>query len=174
MPSPEVEKRPPGAGSRWLRAVLVLAAAAVLGSALRVGARGFLSDLKLAFGSAPRRAIPPEIEARAGALRGRVPPGESVLYVGSAKPPDNWFSRLWQRAFYPTRLVIFENEKSAVALDLPSPPRPPSLEELRESYGIRYAISAGNPPADPGFASREEIPRIPGYPYTIWFGELRP
>ncbi|HKF45277.1 MAG TPA: hypothetical protein VKG01_19450 [Thermoanaerobaculia bacterium] len=158
-----------------MRGLLTLAAAAVLLAALGVGARGFASDARLAFGSAPSHAIPPEIQSRAAALRARIPPRESVLYVGNANPPDAWFSRLWQRAFYPTRLVIFEREKSPVVLDLPADlPRPPKLEDLRKAYGIRYAISAGNPPLDPGFASREEIPPVPGYPYAIWFGELKP
>lgn len=174
MSPAKIKNRGPAAGSSRLRVLLHLAAAAVLLISVRIGARGFLWDLKAAFGDSPRHTIPPEIEAHVASLRGRIPPGESLFYVGNRQPPDPWFSRLWQRAFYPTRVVIFDAEKNPDVSDLPPQPRPAELERLRKSYAIRYAISAGNPPLDPGFASREELAPIPYYPYAIWFGELRP
>ncbi|HKA36327.1 MAG TPA: hypothetical protein VKH43_05870 [Thermoanaerobaculia bacterium] len=172
MTSPSGDPR--AGGPRWLRAALLLAAAAVFGVSVLVGVRAFRADLRLAFQSAPLFAIPPEIESQVSSLRARIPRGESLLYIGNRTPPDTWFSRLWQRAFYPTRVVIFELEKSPVKLDLPSPARNAGLEELKKLYNIRYAICAGNPPTDPGLRSHSELAAIPGYPYQIWFGELSP
>ena len=111
--------------------------------------------------SAPRHAIPPELAEGVRLIEARVPAGVSIAYLGNQKPPDNWFSRLWQRALYPRRVILFETEPSAVKLDTADQPRVQALEASRAAYSIRYAISAGNPPRDPGFLSRVESPRSP-------------
>lgn len=160
--------------SRWGRAALAVVGAIFFVTSLRAGYRGFASDLRLAFGSAPMHAIAPELMDQARMLRRRIPRGDSILYLGNQNPPDNWYSRLWQRALYPRRLLILERAPSAVKLDTAARPRLPGLDELRAAYPIRYAISAGNPPADPGFIAHEELPPVPGFPYAVWFGELAP
>jgi hypothetical protein len=151
------------------RAVLLAAGALVLGASLVTGLRGFAADLRQAYRGAPRHAIPPELVEEARMIEARVPAGASIAYVGNQEPPDVWFSRLWQRALYPRRVLLFDTEPRAS-----NQPRVQALEASRAAYSIRYAISAGNPPRDPGFLSRVELPPIPGYPYVLWFGELAP
>ncbi len=163
-----------GSGARWRRGPLVAAAAILVAMSLWTGLRGFATDMRVAFRDAPRRAIPPEIEEQARLLKARLQRGESLIYFGNRKPPDIWYSRLWQRALYPTTVLIVERENRAVTLRGQEPPRMPSLEELRKSFSIPLAISAGNPPDDPGFVSHVALPRTPGYPYDLWLGELRP
>ena len=171
----EREPRRPTSGRRIgaARAVLLAAGALVLGASLVTGIRGIAADLRTVR-SAPRHAIPPELAEGVRLIEARVPAGVSIAYLGNQKPPDNWFSRLWQRALYPRRVILFETEPSAVKLDTADQPRVQALEASRVAYSIRYAISAGSPPRDPGFLSRVELPPIPGYPYVIWFGELAP
>lgn len=159
-------------GRRWRRAATV-AAAVVFAGALAAGGRAIVEDLRTAFRQAPTRILPPEIEEQARKIRSRIPPGSVVLYVGNRRPPDTWYSRLWQRALYPTRLVIAEREKSAVVLDRGEAPRA-TVRQLRDAFSPGFAISAGIPPEDPGFSSHEILPAVPGYPYETWFGELKP
>lgn len=154
--------------------ILATAGAVVLATSLWAGVRGFAADIRLAFVDAPRHAIPPEILEQARLLKARIPRDAYVLYVGNQTPPDNWFSRLWQRALYPRRVLILEQGKRAVTLDTKEQLRVKGLEELRAEYSVRYALSAGNPPTDPGFLTREELSRIPQYPYVTWFGVLKP
>lgn len=164
-------RRPP---SRLRQIALVCAGVIVLGTSLRAGIRGFAADLRVAFRSAPLHAIPLELSDCARMLKARIPREASVVFLGNQNPPDNWYSRLWQRALYPRRVLILEPGPGAVELDTAGRPRVPGLDELRAAYSIRYAISAGNPPEDLGFLSHVELPSIPGYPYVNWFGELNP
>lgn len=159
---------------RWRHAVLAAAGAILLGTSSWAGISGFAADLRVAFLSAPWHAIPPELSDCARILKARIPREASVIFLGNQNPPDNWYSRLWQRALYPRRLLILERGQSAVQLDTTGRPRMLGFDELRATYPIRYAISAGNPPEDLGFLSHVELPSIPGYPYVNWFGELRP
>jgi hypothetical protein len=163
----KIENHGSAAGNPWMRVFLHLAAAAVLLTSLRIGVRGFLWDLKAAFGDSPRHAIPPEIETRVASLRGRIPPGESLFYVGNQQPPDPWFSRLWQRAFYPMRVVT-----SMPGRVLTSPTflrsLAPRAERLRSPCDPLRDLR-WNPRLIPD-SPREELAPIPSYPYTIWFG----
>jgi len=92
------------------RAVLLAAGALVLGASLVTGIRGIAADLRTALRSAPRHAIPPELLEDARMIEARVPAGESIAYLGNQQPPDNWFSRLWLRALYPRRVLLFESD----------------------------------------------------------------
>jgi hypothetical protein len=162
------------ADTRWRQVILPLAGIVILGVSVTAGVHGFDSDFRLASRSAPRHAIPPELDAEVRRLRTKLPPNASIFFLGYDSPPDVWHSRLWQRALYPTRVVILERQPGAVIPGGTIEDPWAGLRELQRTLSIRYALSAGNPPDDPGFLSRVEMPRIPGYPYIVWFGELRP
>jgi hypothetical protein len=147
-----------------VKKITMLAAAVVLGTALWTAGVRFVSEIRTVFRDAPRRVIAPEIRAQVAALKTRMPAGAPILYFDQF-PRDHWRSRLWQRAFYPVRLIILEREKASE--------RPP-LETLRRLYSARFALAVGNPPEDPGFAWHEALPPVPGASSTVWFGELKP
>jgi hypothetical protein len=85
-----------------------------------------------------------------------------VLHLSAA--PEYWYSRLWQRALYPRNDAI-----------LVYPPwNQARLQELRRKYGARFAISAGDPPSDPGYLWKIDLGPLPLGPGRDWFGELNP
>jgi hypothetical protein len=49
---------------------------------------------------------------------------------------------------------------------------PAAAVSLRRRMHIHWAISAGNPPEDPGFAWYRGLAPIPGSPTQYWFGKL--
>lgn len=148
----------------FFKILRVLAAAAVLATALWTARVAFIPEVRTVFRDAPLQVIAPEIRAQVAALKARMPAGAPILYFDQY-PRNHWNSRVWQRAFYPARLVIVEREKT--------PERLP-LETLRRLYFARFALAVGNPPDDPGFAWHEVLPPLPGAPTTVWFGELKP
>ncbi len=113
------------------------------------------------FAGPPHKVFPPELSAQIRKVEEKLPPGVSLIYVPAS--PEYWYSRLWQRAFYPRNQVVIQQ-----------PPVPPGrLGELRARYGTRFAVAAGDPPADPGFLWKLDVGRAPGVGET-WFGELGP
>lgn len=140
-------------------AVLVAAASAVSGSL------GLARDLRIAFRDAWPSVFPGQFQRQVKTVEETVPPGAVFFHIADASkdPGTGWYSRLWQRALYPRNLVI------VLLNDL----RPEHLEELRKRYRVRYAISVGTPPIDPGFRWHRELGSVPGSHQT-WFGELRP
>jgi hypothetical protein len=48
----------------------------------------------------------------------------------------------------------------------------PAIEDVRKKLLISYALSAGNPPPDPGFEWKIELPPFPGSVPTV-LGKLK-
>lgn len=135
--------------------ILVGAAAVVCGtSALRRTA--------LVFASPPQTTLSLQFLAQLQTVTQRLPPGEFVLHLSAT--PEYWYSRLWQRALYPRNDSIV----------MQPPLSPERLREMRSKYGVRFAISAGDPPLDPGYLWRIDLGRLPSVPGETWFGELGP
>lgn len=135
-------------------AILVAAAALACGALMARHTTTF-------FAQGPRITLPAPLRERLRAVEGRLPPGAVVFYITDV--PEYWFSRLWQRALYPGHITIL------VGPDV----TPRRFEELRARYGVRYAISAGQHPRDPGYAWKTDL----GYDTwagSTWFGELAP
>jgi hypothetical protein len=109
-----------------------------------------------------RTAFHPLFLTQLREVKGRLPPKTEVLHLSAY--PEYWYSRLWQRALYP------DNETISI--------QPPlSLERvhtLRAKYGARFAISAGDPPFDPGFLWKIDLGPLALGPSQTWFGELAP
>jgi len=109
----------------------------------------------------PRVALPAPLRERLRTVQSQLPAGANVFYVSEV--PEYWFSRLWQRALYPDHVAI---------LIQPDVTRQ-RFDDLRSRYGVRYAISAGQHPRDPGYAWKVDL----GYDTwagSTWFGELKP
>ena len=149
---------------------------AVLWPGLRIPIRAFFFAVALAallcgawavrrqlrhFAGPPPKVVSAELRAQIRRVEARLPPGAALIYAPAS--PEYWHSRLWQRVLYPRNDVI-----------LVQPPVPPGrLAELRAKYGVRFALAAGDPPADPGFLWKVDIGRAPGTG-DAWFGELKP
>jgi hypothetical protein len=134
---------------------LLVAAASIV-----CGARAALHSASR-FSARPEKVLALEFRDQVRAVQAKVKPGEVILHVSAA--PEFWYSRLWQRALYPRNEVIV----------LQPPVTPDRLRELRSRYGAHTAISAGDPPVDPGFAWKVDLGRASGAGET-WLGELRP
>jgi len=151
--APAVER----SSSLWAgRAFFLLVALAAILCGLHAGLGS-----RAHFERSPGKVFPPELREQLRAVEDRVPPGAFVLYVPAA--PEFWYSRLWQRALYPRNEVVV----------LQPPVARQTLRELRVRYGARFAVSAGDPPTDPGFLWRVDVGRAAGTGET-WVGELRP
>jgi hypothetical protein len=129
-------------------------------AALLCGIQAFEAEIPTVTSPA-KTVFSPELLAQVRAVKARLPPGASVLYVPAKQ--EGWFSRLWQRALYPDfRTIVVQ------------PWDKPRLAELRAKYGARFAISAGTPPEDLGFVWKTDLGVVPGLQGTTWFGELAP
>ncbi len=129
-------------------------------AALLCGARAFQRWIP-SLTSPALTVFSPEFRAQVRAVEARLPPGAAVLHVSAQQ--EGWFSRLWQRALYPDHKTI-----------VVQPWNMPRLAEFRAKYATRFAISAGNPPLDPGYQWMVDLGPVPGLPGVTWFGELRP
>jgi len=145
--------------------LLRFAAAAVLAGALAAGGIASVKDLTLAYTWAGPSVFPSTVKTQLQTLRKRLPVGSTVLLVASRSGDVSWYCRLFQRALYPTDVVIVRN--------IPLP-KEAALRQLRSRHGIRYAISMGAPPADPGFVAHEDLGPLPAIDDHVWFGELAP
>ncbi len=139
-----------------------MAAAIVFAASLASGGDALVADLRVAFRDAGPSVFTPVDRGQMAAVRESLPPGGSLLLV--ATKVDAWHARLWQRAFYPEHILIVRYE----------PLRADELKRLRDQYGIRFAISLGVAPPDPGFRSHRDLGTLPGLPSRVWFGELSP
>ena len=148
---------PPGPLLSLLRAFSILAAVA----ALLCGGRA-IGDQRWRFSGPPRTAYLPEFQTELRTVTERLPGGARLLHLSSA--PEYWYSRLWQRALYP------RNETIVVQPPLSRE----RLLDLRQRYGVRSAISAGDPPWDPGFAWSVDLGPLPLVPGHSLFGEIAP
>ena len=139
--------------------------AVVAAASLASGGRALYQDLSLAFTWAGASVFPPTVQRQLETLRSRIPRGSHVLLVAPFGANGPWYSRLFQRGLYPGVVVIVRY--------LP-PPDAAALRRLRRQYDLRYAVSMGDPPTDPGFVAHDDLGPLPGIPDRVWFGELAP
>lgn len=143
-----------------LRLLLGCAAAAVLLVSAGVVVREFPHEIGIVFRDAPIDIVPTQIRSNVAEIRRRAVVGGSILYVMDA--PEVWYSRLWHRALYPTPLLIISATEVGGPRD----------RDLRRRFDVRWALSVGRPPSDPGFVTRIALlPDPEGR--SVWFGELR-
>lgn len=140
-------------------------AALVVAAAVWTGSRAILADLRLAYRDAPVHAVRPELSAQVAAMKRKMAPGAWAIFVGNKTPPDGWQSVMWQREFFPTRVLLLQAGKR---------PWRSTFATLRAFFPVRYAISVGSPPEDPGFLWFDRFPPVPGASGDMWFGELKP
>jgi len=139
-----------------------LAAIAMVAAALASGVLGYMKEASVDFRWAPQAAFPPEITRVENLVRTNLPEGAPILYVHP--DPDPWLPGLWQRALYPRHVYVVQEREG------PSP----TARAVAKVLGIRYAVSAGEPPRDLGFRWRVPLPRLSGYPVDYVLGELAP
>jgi hypothetical protein len=138
-------------------AALVFAAAAV------AAARSLDREFTRAFRGPRTGVFPPSVLGQLQILRSRLPAGSTVLLVSGSSAAETWNARMFQRGLYPGNavIVLFVPVPDAVA-----------MARLRGRHGLRYAISMGDPPADPGFLQHEDLGPLPDSDERVWFGEL--
>jgi hypothetical protein len=105
---------------------------------------------------------PSEMYAQIATLDRLMPPGAAIFYV--MPELEAWKSRMWKRALYPRPVFYVFNARELHGAE---------YDRVRQKYRIRFALSAGRPPLDPGYAWRTELPKLPGETDETWFGELR-
>ena len=133
-----------------------------MGASLLTGVQAIVADLRLAFRDAGPSVFTPVDRRQTAAVRASIPATASLLLVATAD--DAWHARLWQRALYPEHIVIVRY----------TPLLADELRRFRERYAIRYAVSLGVTPPDPGFQTHQDLGTLPGLPGHVWFGELGP
>lgn len=136
---------------------MVLAAGAI------AAGRSLNHELLRAFNDPRNGVYPTSVSAQLQVLRGKLPAGSTVLLVSGPSAQQTWNARMFQRGLYP---------ESAVIVHFLPLPDAATMARLRRQYGLRYAISIGAPPADPGFLEREDLGPLPDSGELVWFGEL--
>ncbi len=135
-------------------AAAALVAAQIIAAAIGIRDSGFA-----AFRKGPHPVIPAALGRDIRFIRGRIPDAEPLLYL--CEDSDRWAPRLWERALSPQRVaIVFASDFPAAAIS------------LRRRMHIHWAISAGIPPRDPGFAWCRRLAPIPGSSTQYWFGRL--
>jgi len=145
------------------RAVANSLAAVFLISLAFGGIRAAVNQLRgsLHFYQSHNRPIPVEVERAAAYVQSQIPPASPVLLVVSK--PDAWADGLWSRALYPNPIFLVYKQ------DLDTPDH----HELRRKYRVRFAVSIGDPPLDPGFRWQKPAPGWTGAG-QVAFGEVKP
>lgn len=144
--------RPVLRGGRPLATVLVAAQIAAAATGIRKSASA-------AIRKHPSPVIPAAQSRDIRFIRGWIPDDEPLLYLSEGS--DRWTPRTWERALSPEPVAF------VLTRDFPR-----AAAELRRRMRIRWAISAGTPPADPGFAWHWRLAPLPGAPTQYWFGRL--
>jgi len=129
---------------------------------LAVGVVNLIETFQIVFRDAPYSVVPPMLRKEAKFIQERIPPGAALVYV--MRSPEPWQSRLWHRLLYPSPVLFFVSESAEMS---------PAFPNLKRQHDIRFALSVGEPPLDPGFRWHVVFPAREGYPET-WFGELSP
>jgi hypothetical protein len=148
---------PPSPRLRLLR----LATGLFLAVSAGVGVRAIALDLKNAFQRSWKTTIPPPVAAQVAAVEKELGP-EPLLVA--YQDPNPWYPRMWQRVLYPRVVILLPSHQNSAG----------AVSRLRSRYGIRYAVSMGSPPPDPGFAEIRDLGPLLGADYRVWFGPLRP
>jgi hypothetical protein len=156
---------PDGGPTRALLSPRILQslAALVLAAAALAAARSLDREFTKAFRDPWPGVFPPSVLGQLQVLRSRLAPGSTVLLVSGPTPAETWNARLFQRGLYPRNVVI---------VHFAPPPDAAEMGRLRDRYGLRYAISLGAGPADPGFLQHEDLGPLPDAEGRVWFGEL--
>ena len=89
-------------------------------------------------------------------------PKGAVFYI--MDQPEYWQAGLWRRSLYPDNPVIQVFDPSQI--------HTPQMEGARHKFHISYALAAGNPPPDPGFEWKIELPAFPGS-VSLVLGKLK-
>jgi hypothetical protein len=120
-------------------------------------------DLTLVFVNAPRSIVPEGHMAQVTIFRNIVPKGSTVFYL--MDQPEAWQFGLWQRSLYPDYILLAVTGLAQLNED--------GFREIRRDKHIDFALSAGNPPLNPGFDSPVVLPAYPnGIPVVL--GKLQP
>ena len=126
-------------------------AASVFALSLYITARRSFEDVGLIFLSAPLHIVPDGLEAQVKMVRDVVPRGSTLYFISD--PAEPWLVGLWQRSLYPDYIVLpVQNFARREAEE---------SRKLRTKDKVEYSISVGNPPANPGFQWRVELPAYP-------------
>ena len=145
------------------RAVAYFFAAVFLISLALAGSRAAVNQLRgsIQFYQSHNRPIPVEIERAAAYVHSQIPPDSPVLLVVSE--PDAWADGLWSRALYPNPIFLMYKQDLGTQDD----------HELRRKYEVRFAVSIGDPPLNPGFRWQKPAPGWTGAG-KVTFGEVEP
>jgi hypothetical protein len=147
--------------SGWRSVLAHLCAFAVLGAGFYVAAVRANLDRSVIYSEGVRRVYPAGYLRQVEIFKSMVPRG-SVFYV--MDKPEFWQAGLWRRSLYPDNPVIQIYDPTLV--------HTPKMESLRNKLLISYALCAGDPPPDPGFEWKIELPSFPGS-VPIVLGKLK-
>ena len=149
--------------NEWRRLGAGMLAAFVFGVAFFSMGRRSAEDLRLVFVDAPRSIVPAGHVAQVKIFRQAVPKGSTVFYI--MDQPEGWQFGLWQRSLYPDYVLLPVTGTAELNAD--------GFRKVRLDKGINFALSAGNPPLNPGFDSPVSLSAYPnGIPVVL--GKLRP
>jgi len=126
-----------------------------------VGLRAMAGETATAFQSPPY-VVFPEMNEAVRVMRANLPADAPLFYIMDR--PQPWLAGVWQRACYPNPVFLLE---SADELELPA------NRAIRAKYGVRYALSVGDPPVVKMFRWFRMLPSVPAS-YPAAYGELNP
>jgi hypothetical protein len=152
----------PKPASLLRRTLAYLLAAALLLSLSYPGIRAAASQVSAAIKEyrSKTEIVPPAVQAAAAHIRGKVPLGAPLFLV--ARDPDAWLHGIWLRALYPS--PVFLVYSAQLGTD--------TYNRLRVQHRIRFAVSIGQPPLNPGFVWSEPVPGF-GNNAQVVFGRLQ-
>ena len=110
----------------------------------------------------PPYVVFPEMNEAVRVMRANLPADAPLFYIMDR--PQPWLAGVWQRACYPNPVFLLE---SADELELPA------NRAIRAKYGVRYALSVGDPPVVKMFRWFRMLPSVPAS-YPAAYGELNP
>jgi hypothetical protein len=145
------------------RILLDAIAVVFVAAAVWFGGRAIQLELPVVYRYAPRTALPAPFRSQMEVVLRSLPPGAAMLHVSSV--PESWYSRMWERALYPRNAVVSLQPPEIDAA---------SVRRARERFGIRFAVSVGNPSPGNGYRWSVPIGTLPGVDGEAWFGELAP
>lgn len=135
--------------------------ALVLAGALYAAWFGIRRDAVEARAYAARDVFSGPVRRELADIERAIPGGEPILAVSAS----SWYPLLIQRYFYPRRSVVFVGAPETLTL--------PEFREFARLHRVRFAISHGDPPPDPGFLWHRTFPAFPGESGEVWVGEVR-
>jgi hypothetical protein len=141
--------------------LLRLSAVSVLAVALTIGSTAFVRDLRTAFRDSWTHAVPPPVQSQIEVVRRTLPADAALLVLYGSDP---WYPSIWQLVLYPRMVVGLPSAKW----------NPAAAARLQLRYGVRYAVSIGSPPFDPGLVHSRDLGNILDTNQRALFGELPP